>query len=72
MKDEVKTFEHGKRSSHLSAFRPPPCSFSHDREAALASLEQERFDLLIVGGGITGAGIAHRASRSSLRARRTE
>jgi glycerol-3-phosphate dehydrogenase len=40
---------------------------AHDRESALARLEREHFDLLIVGGGITGAAIAHRASRENLR-----
>lgn len=38
-----------------------------DRESALARLERERFDLLVVGGGITGAAIAHRASSENLR-----
>ncbi|HVG32262.1 MAG TPA: glycerol-3-phosphate dehydrogenase/oxidase [Pyrinomonadaceae bacterium] len=33
----------------------------------LARLEQERFDLLVVGGGITGAAIAHRAASEKLR-----
>jgi glycerol-3-phosphate dehydrogenase len=28
------------------------------RHAALDSLERERFDLLVIGGGINGAGIA--------------
>lgn len=40
---------------------------AHDREALLAQLERERFDLLVVGGGITGAAIAHRASCENLR-----
>jgi glycerol-3-phosphate dehydrogenase len=39
----------------------------HDREAALARLERERFEVLVVGGGITGAALAHRAARSKLR-----
>src|SRR3982751_699955 len=43
-------------------------SVAHDRESALGQLERERFDLLIVGGGITGAAIAHRAAaRENLR-----
>ena len=37
------------------------------REQAWASLD-EAWDLLIVGGGITGAGILHEASRLGLRA----
>lgn len=37
-----------------------------DRESALARLERERFDLLVVGGGITGAAIAHRAASENL------
>ncbi|HEX8773665.1 MAG TPA: glycerol-3-phosphate dehydrogenase/oxidase [Pyrinomonadaceae bacterium] len=67
MKDEVKAFKAGKHASHPYTFRVPPRSPCFDREAALAELERERFDLLIVGGGITGAGLAHRAARASLR-----
>ena len=67
MKDEVKAFEAGKRGFHPNALRLPPPAPSYDREAALAALGRERFDLLIVGGGITGAGLAHRAARASLR-----
>lgn len=37
-----------------------------DREAGLSRLDGERFDLLIVGGGITGAAVAHRAARQGL------
>ena len=37
-----------------------------DREAGLSRLERERFDLLIIGGGITGAAVAHRAASSGL------
>src|SRR4051812_30732137 len=49
---------------HTSYHIPHPCL---SREAALDRLERERFDLLIVGGGITGAAIAHLAARSNLR-----
>lgn len=38
-----------------------------DRQSALARLERERFDLLIIGGGITGAAIAHRAALQGFR-----
>ena len=37
------------------------------RAAALAALEVEPFDLLVVGGGITGAGVARDAARRGLR-----
>jgi glycerol-3-phosphate dehydrogenase len=37
-----------------------------DRERTLDALEGERFDLAIIGGGITGAGLAHRAAASGL------
>lgn len=67
MKDEVKAFATGKHGFHPSAVGVQPSVSSVDREAALLELERERFDLLIIGGGITGAGIAHRAARASLR-----
>jgi glycerol-3-phosphate dehydrogenase len=34
-----------------------------DREPALDSLERQRFDCVVIGGGITGAGIAYEAAR---------
>ncbi len=37
------------------------------RQAALDALERERFDLLIIGGGINGAGIARDAALRGLR-----
>lgn len=37
-----------------------------DREAEWSRLERESFDLLIAGGGITGAAVAHRAARAGL------
>ncbi|HEX8138999.1 MAG TPA: glycerol-3-phosphate dehydrogenase/oxidase [Pyrinomonadaceae bacterium] len=40
---------------------------SDERERALARLERERFDLLVVGGGITGAAVAHAASLEGYR-----
>ena len=38
-----------------------------DRAAALATLASTRFDLLVVGGGITGAGVARDAALRGLR-----
>jgi len=37
------------------------------RAAALARLDQEEFDLLVIGGGITGAGVARDAALRGLR-----
>lgn len=39
----------------------------HQRPGLLSRLRQERFDLLIVGGGITGAGVARDATLRGLR-----
>ncbi|MCB0982507.1 MAG: FAD-dependent oxidoreductase, partial [Ilumatobacter sp.] len=38
-----------------------------DRAAMLARLEAEEFDLLVVGGGVTGAGVALDAAARGLR-----
>src|ERR1043166_9074568 len=46
--------------------RPPELS-SRTRTKTLAALSQEQFDLLVVGGGITGAGIARDAALRGLR-----
>jgi glycerol-3-phosphate dehydrogenase len=40
---------------------------SFDRSAALSRLAAEAFDLLVVGGGITGAGVALDAASRGLR-----
>ncbi len=40
---------------------------SFDRDAALARLSAEEFDLLVIGGGITGAGVALDAASRGLR-----
>jgi glycerol-3-phosphate dehydrogenase len=37
-----------------------------DRERTLQALESERFDLVVIGGGITGAGLARKAALSGL------
>jgi glycerol-3-phosphate dehydrogenase len=39
---------------------------SLDRERTLQDLESERFDVAVIGGGITGAGLAHKAAISGL------
>lgn len=39
---------------------------SLDRERTLQAMESERFDVAIIGGGITGAGLAHKAALSGL------
>lgn len=42
--------------------------FSHrERSAAIAALRSEKFDVMIIGGGITGAGLALDAAARSLR-----
>jgi len=38
-----------------------------NRDRALAAVEAERFDMLVIGGGITGAGIARDAATRGLR-----
>jgi len=43
-----------------------PAVTAPDRAAALDALERERFDCLVIGGGITGAGIARAAARAGL------
>lgn len=40
---------------------------SDSRQAALTALANERFDLLVIGGGITGAGIAREAALAGYR-----
>jgi glycerol-3-phosphate dehydrogenase len=39
-----------------------------NRETVLSRLEQERWDLLVIGGGIVGAGVLYAAIREGLRA----
>ncbi len=43
-----------------------PAISAIDRAHTLDELEAERFDLAVIGGGITGAGLAHRAAASGL------
>jgi glycerol-3-phosphate dehydrogenase len=46
---------------------PPPIPSPFDRRTALARLADEEFDLLVIGGGITGAGVALDAAARGLR-----
>jgi glycerol-3-phosphate dehydrogenase len=46
---------------------PPGSCRPFDRADALARLEREQFDVLVVGGGITGAGVALDAAARGLR-----
>ncbi len=46
---------------------PTPALSTLDRSSALDALEREVFDCAVIGGGITGAGIAHEAVRRGLR-----
>src|SRR5690606_17285210 len=43
-----------------------PPALPADRSGALDVLERERFDCVVIGGGITGAGIAREAARRGL------
>ncbi|MEB2343476.1 MAG: glycerol-3-phosphate dehydrogenase/oxidase [Deltaproteobacteria bacterium] len=43
-----------------------PVLSSSDRSAGLDALERERFDCVVIGGGITGAGVAREAARRGL------
>jgi glycerol-3-phosphate dehydrogenase len=45
----------------------PPIPSPFDRKAAMARLADEQFDLLVIGGGITGAGVALDAASRGLR-----
>jgi glycerol-3-phosphate dehydrogenase len=44
----------------------PGCLDARERDRVLDRLERERFDLAVVGGGISGAGVAALASRRGL------
>ena len=46
---------------------PPPIPTPFVRAAALARLADEQFDVLVIGGGITGAGVALDAASRGLR-----
>src|SRR5207302_2960937 len=49
------------------AKRRNPVSVAFDREAALTRLADDEFDVLVVGGGITGAGVAFDAASRGLK-----
>lgn len=54
-------------SSHLPrSSRPEDLDF-RDRARAFRALEEETFDLIVIGGGITGAGLARSAAARGLR-----
>lgn len=53
--------------SHPRSTPAPAALDAHDRAGLLTRLEQGEYDCLVVGGGITGAGIAREASRRGLR-----
>lgn len=44
----------------------PGAISSLERDTQMDRLERESFDLVLIGGGITGAGIAHEAARRGL------
>ena len=46
---------------------PQPIQFPFDRDAAQRRLRNERFDLIVIGAGITGAGVALDAAQRGLR-----
>jgi glycine/D-amino acid oxidase-like deaminating enzyme len=46
---------------------PKPTRTAFDRAQARARLTDERFDVLVIGGGITGAGVALDAAARGLR-----
>ena len=47
----------------------PPRISTVERERTLDRLDQEAFDCVVVGGGITGAGVAREAAQRGLRER---
>jgi len=49
------------------AARPPDATGAFDRDRALRRLSDETFDVLVVGGGVTGAGVALDAAARGLR-----
>jgi glycerol-3-phosphate dehydrogenase len=48
-------------------FAPPPPSSGFDRAQALRRLAEQPFDVLVVGGGVTGCGVALDAAARGLR-----
>ena len=46
---------------------PAPCGAFPPREQALAQLDAEVWDLVVIGGGISGAGVAQQAARAGWR-----
>lgn len=57
--NRARSFDEGRLDS-------PRSVIGHSRADTLAELPRRRFDLLVIGGGIIGAGIAAQASRAGL------
>ena len=51
--------------SDISSLRPQDLD-NRDREKLFARAESEHFDVLVIGGGITGAGVARSAASRGL------
>lgn len=55
------------RANSMSEYSEPTFLSNSSRDENLRRLQSESFDLLIIGGGITGAAIAHQAAFFGLR-----
>lgn len=56
-----------ERFLRITSALPNRLIAAHERESAWDSLEGELLDVLVIGGGITGAGVLHALSKSALR-----